>query len=368
MPWPQSRPLIRFVCWMRSLSSVARSRVRRRRSSSSGLGGRTIEHTRRSPRAQAMRVRRSISPSIVSVLARRCRRLTAIEAGSATWLEVPFRSSRRCSQKPSSPASWMTRTSTGRPVRRSAVVLSRAKRSRRAAPSPPATACLDSLSLPGASTVTSHRDSPSSSAAKSLPASGRVVASIGVALGSAIIGCLHPGRGNLGPTGQAVAHPHRIFFGRARGLRVRPDRGPVEERRAELDPAPLRRLEQPPPRAQLRPADEQLGRPPPGAELGRDRPPRGAVPVPPDDRLQRPAQVARSRLALRPRPLDQRLQRRPLLVREHQPPDPALPLQCVIGGNEPQALTGPTITVAFVASDANVVHWLGGRVASMTRR
>ena len=49
------------------------------------------------------------------------------------------------------------------------------------------------------------------------------------------------------------------------------------------------------------------------------------------------------RLALRPRRLDQRLQRRPLLVREHQPPDPALPLQCVIGGNEPQALTGPRL-------------------------
>src|SRR5204862_537841 len=116
--------------------------------------------------------------------------------------------------------SWMTRTSTGRPVRRSAVVLSRAKRSRRAAPSPPATACLDSLSLPGASTVTSHRDFPSSSAAKSLPASGRVVASIGVALGSAIIGCLHPGRGNLGLTGQAVAHPHRILFRALHALAV----------------------------------------------------------------------------------------------------------------------------------------------------
>ena len=42
-PLPAGSPLIRFVCRMRSLSSVARSRVRRRRSSSSGLGGRTID-------------------------------------------------------------------------------------------------------------------------------------------------------------------------------------------------------------------------------------------------------------------------------------------------------------------------------------
>src|SRR5919199_1872968 len=220
MPCPQSSPLIRFVCWVRSLRSVARSRVRRRRSSSSGLGGRTIEQTRRSPRAQAMRVRRSISPSIASVLARRCRRLTAIEAGSTTWLSIPLASSRRCSQKPSSPASWTTETWTGRPIRRSAVALRRAKRLRSAAPSPPATACPDSLSLPGASTVTSHRDFPSSSAAKSLLASSWPVARIGVAGGSDIIGCLHAQRGNLGLTDQAVAHPHRIFFGRLDALRV----------------------------------------------------------------------------------------------------------------------------------------------------
>ena len=54
--------------------------------SSAGLGARTIEQTRRSPRAQAISVRNSVSPSIESVLARRCRRATAIEAASTTWL------------------------------------------------------------------------------------------------------------------------------------------------------------------------------------------------------------------------------------------------------------------------------------------
>src|SRR5436305_6146639 len=46
---------------------------------------------------------------------------TAIEAGSTTWLSIRLAASRRCSRKPSRPASWMTETWTGRPVRRSAV-------------------------------------------------------------------------------------------------------------------------------------------------------------------------------------------------------------------------------------------------------
>ena len=74
---------------------------------------------------------------------------------------------------------------------------------------------------------------------------------------------------------------------------------------------------------ELGPADEELGGPPPRAELGRHGPPLGAVRVPPDDRLHRPPQVPRRRLALRPARLHERLQRRPPLVRQHQPPDPA---------------------------------------------
>src|SRR3954447_17678763 len=158
---------------MRSLSSVPRSRVSRRRSSSSGLGGRTLEQTRRSPRAQPISVGASFSPWIASFLARRGRRSTAIEAGSTTWLSIPLASSRRCSQKPSRPASWMTTTRTATPARRSAVAPSRASRSSSAPPSPPLTACLDSFSLPGALTVTSQRDLLSSSDAKSLASSAR---------------------------------------------------------------------------------------------------------------------------------------------------------------------------------------------------
>jgi hypothetical protein len=111
-------------------------------------------------------VRTSFSPSIASVLARRCRRSTAIEAGSTTWLSIPLASSRRCTQKPSRPASWMTTTRTGRPARRSAVVLSRVRRSSSAPPAPPATVYLESFSPPGALTVTSQRALLSSRDAK----------------------------------------------------------------------------------------------------------------------------------------------------------------------------------------------------------
>src|SRR6516164_984446 len=70
---------MRFVCRMRSRSSMARSRETRRRSSSLGLGGTVMAQTRGSPRCQAISVRSSVSPSIASVLARRCRRGTAID-------------------------------------------------------------------------------------------------------------------------------------------------------------------------------------------------------------------------------------------------------------------------------------------------
>src|SRR5580692_7030389 len=51
--------------------------------------------TRGSPRRQAISVRSSVSPSIASVLARRWRRGTAIDAGSTTWLSTPLASSKR---------------------------------------------------------------------------------------------------------------------------------------------------------------------------------------------------------------------------------------------------------------------------------
>src|SRR4051794_14833099 len=224
MPCPQSSPLIRLVCRTRSLSSVPRSRVRRRRSSSSGLGGRTIEQTHRSPRAQAISARTSFSPSIASVLARRCRRSTAIEAGSTTWLSTPLAPSRRCTQKPSRPASWMTTTRTATPARRSAVALSRASRSSSAPPSPPLTACLDSFSLPGALTVTSQRDLLSSSDAKSLASSARPAA-CGVVAGRSVgIGRLHAVLWRPRPTKPSRHPPAWDLFRRLDALGV-DDRG-----------------------------------------------------------------------------------------------------------------------------------------------
>ena len=54
----------------------SRSRCARRASSSASLGTGTIEQTRGSPRSHAINVRKSISTSITSVLARRARRST----------------------------------------------------------------------------------------------------------------------------------------------------------------------------------------------------------------------------------------------------------------------------------------------------
>src|SRR3954468_23184022 len=109
------------------------------------------------------------------------------------------------------------------------------------------------------------------------------------------------------------------FFGRARGLRVRPDARPVQERHAELDAALLRRREQPLPYPELGPPDKELPRPPPRAVFRRDRPPARPVRVPPDDRPDRLAQVPRRGLPLLPARLPERRQRPPPLVRQHHP-------------------------------------------------
>jgi hypothetical protein len=125
----------------------------------------------------AISVRRSASPSIASVLARRCRRGTAIEAGSTTWLSIPFACSRRWIQKPSNPASWMVAILTGKTACRSALARSRDSRPSSAPPSPPGTEYFDILSPPGIMIVTSHRDRLSSRDAK-----------IGAGAGWAVVG------------------------------------------------------------------------------------------------------------------------------------------------------------------------------------
>jgi hypothetical protein len=54
-----------------------------------------IEQTRGSPRLWASSARSKVSPSILSVLARRRRREVAIEAASTTWLSIPSLSKTR---------------------------------------------------------------------------------------------------------------------------------------------------------------------------------------------------------------------------------------------------------------------------------
>src|SRR5277367_4318817 len=91
MPWENNSPLTRLTCLTRSAISTLRSRQRRRRSSSSGVGAFTIAHTRGSPRLYASNARSRASPSILSVLARRRRRDVAIDDGSTTWLKAGAR-------------------------------------------------------------------------------------------------------------------------------------------------------------------------------------------------------------------------------------------------------------------------------------
>ena len=96
---------MRFVWRRRSLTKLWHSRVRRRASSSSTEGTRTIEQTRGSPRDHAISARSSASTSRRSVFTRRARRSTGGDAGSITWLSVPWPTNKRCSQKQSRPAS-----------------------------------------------------------------------------------------------------------------------------------------------------------------------------------------------------------------------------------------------------------------------
>src|SRR3981081_815859 len=98
---PCKSPLIRLVCPVRSVSSRSRSRVRRLRSSSSGVGTRTMLQTPGSPRRSARNARISSARSIRSVLARRARRFPPMLEASTSRMDVPLSVSPRCSKSPS---------------------------------------------------------------------------------------------------------------------------------------------------------------------------------------------------------------------------------------------------------------------------
>jgi hypothetical protein len=94
-------------------------------------------------------------PSIALVFARRCRRGTAIDAGSTTWLSMPFVSSNRCprSRRGQPPDD-------GNSDRSARDIFCRrpqaCQRPTNALPSPPANECFDIFSLPGDSDVTNQ--------------------------------------------------------------------------------------------------------------------------------------------------------------------------------------------------------------------
>ena len=140
-----------------------------------------------SPRLCAKSLRTRVSPSIVSVLARRRRREVKIDAGSTTWLSMPSLSSTRWIQKPSSPASWMTIIGKSAPVRVRAFCLSSEKRCRSFATSPLGRECLDIVSpAPGAREVITQVERDSSIETKIAARSVRIAASSGRDLTSCI--------------------------------------------------------------------------------------------------------------------------------------------------------------------------------------
>src|SRR5271165_2016357 len=79
------------------------------------------------------------------------------------------------------------------PWRCSAFALDRESRSRRQAPSPPSTTCLENFSLPGLLIVTTHFDWLNSSEANKLISFARAVVATTVAEVTDCIGCLHAG-------------------------------------------------------------------------------------------------------------------------------------------------------------------------------
>src|SRR3954454_25212645 len=87
--------------------------------------------------------------------------------------------SRRCTQKPSRPASWITTTLTARPSRRSAVSRSLPSSASRPGPSPAVTTRFEIRSSPGELVATSQDLRLSSSATNTVLSSGRVSVAIG---------------------------------------------------------------------------------------------------------------------------------------------------------------------------------------------
>ncbi len=84
---------------------------------------------------------------------------TAIEAGSTTWLSTPCCCRTRCSQNPSSPASWIVMIGKAWPVRASALHLRSANSVKSSATLPAVALCLDIFSpWPGDNDVTSQFD------------------------------------------------------------------------------------------------------------------------------------------------------------------------------------------------------------------
>ena len=117
-----------------------------------------------------------------------------------------------------------------------------------------------------------------------------------------------PSRHEIGRAPRADPAPCcRSPFLRARRLVVGPDVGAIDEGHAQGHATRLHQLGPALPYALPRPADEQLRRQPPGAELGRDAAPLGPILAPPEYRRNRPPQFLRRCRATRAHLLDQPL-------------------------------------------------------------
>src|SRR5271166_3431215 len=211
----------------------------------------------------------------------------------------------------------MTVVPTISPSRCAAFALDRERRSSRQTLSPPSTTCLENFSLPGLLTVTSHFDLLNSSDANSVIGLMRAVVATTVAEVTGCIGCLHAGVWKLSLPSQATVHPHRIFFRALQGLAV--DDGGRGRRSALLVFAQIHVQSLPdriPNAVLLKIAEDVVDGRARRESVARKIAPRttGAQQI--EDGVERHAHIRLARTPARLGRRDQRLQTRPLIIRD----------------------------------------------------
>src|ERR1700712_2158034 len=165
--------------------------------------------------------------------------------------------------------------------------------------------------------MTARKASSSGASGSSLACPGARAKPIARPDASAITQALLPKPPRERPTASRLSRcAEDPLFGRSRGLLVGSDGGAVKESHPHFEATTLlRQFQKTFPDPPMTPAVEHLRSHPPWPQLSRYAAPLGAVLVPPDDRLDRPAQILGFGLAVRAARLDQRCKLIPLRVR-----------------------------------------------------